>query len=320
LGGEPSLKNVFLKSHIPPGSFNLRTGTGRSKLLLKTTIPELLPGDYLFYEVDNMDEKKITVRTLQKFKERGEKIAMLTAYDYTTARLLDEAGVEVILVGDSLANVFQGRETTLPVTLEEMLYHTSVVARAVRRALVVADMPFLSYQVNDEEAVRNAGRFLKEAGAHAVKLEGGVEIAGLVDKMVKVGIPVMGHLGLTPQSVNALGGYRVVGRSEDEENYLLESAKALEEAGAFAIVLEMVPKELAKKITASLKIPTIGIGSGPLCDGQVLVVNDMLGLTEVNYRFVKRYLNLSEQIKSAIKEYINEVKNSKFPDDEHSFS
>lgn len=267
-----------------------------------------------------MDEKKITVRTLQKFKERGEKIAMLTAYDYTTARLLDEAGVEVILVGDSLANVFQGRETTLPVTVEEMLYHTSVVARAVRRALVVADMPFLSYQVNDEEAIRNAGRFLKEAGAHAVKLEGGVEIAGLVDKMVKVGIPVMGHLGLTPQSVNTLGGYRVVGRSEDEANYLLESAKALEEAGAFAIVLEMVPKELAKKITASVKIPTIGIGSGPLCDGQVLVVNDMLGLTEVNYRFVKRYLNLSEQIKSAVKEYINEVKNGKFPDDEHSFS
>lgn len=267
-----------------------------------------------------MDKKKITVRTLRKLKEQGEKIAMLTAYDYTTARLLDEAGIEVILVGDSLANVFQGKDTTLPVTVEEMLYHTSVVARAVKRALVVADMPFLSYQVSEEEALKNAGRFLKEAGAHAVKLEGGTEIAGLVEKMVRAGIPVMGHLGLTPQSVHALGGYRVVGRSEDEAGYLLESARALEEAGAFALVLEMMPGELAGRITSSLKIPTIGIGSGPLCDGQVLVVNDMLGLTEVRYRFVKRYLNLSGQIKAAVEQYIDEVKKGVFPDDEHSFS
>lgn len=264
-------------------------------------------------------QKKITVRSLTDKKQKGEKITMLTAYDYTTARLLDEAGIDIILVGDSLANVFQGRETTLPVTVEEMLYHTRVVSNGVKRAMVVADMPFLSYQVSIDEAIRNAGRFLKEAGANAVKIEGGKEVATLVERLVSVGIPVMGHIGLTPQSVNALGGYRVVGRDEKEKERLLESAKSLEKAGAFSIVLEMVPAEVSREITKSISIPTIGIGAGPYCDGQVLVVNDLLGLSDVSYKFVKKYANLSQIIIEAVKEYIEEVKSGKFPGDEHSF-
>lgn len=267
-----------------------------------------------------MEEKKITVRELLKMKNNGQKIAMLTAYDYTTAKILDEAGIDLILVGDSLSNVFQGNETTLPVTVEEMLYHTRVVARAVKRAMVIADMPFLSYQADEKDAVYNAGRFLKEAGAHAVKIEGGKEVASLVKRLTSIGIPVMGHIGLTPQSVHALGGYRVVGREEKEAYKLLEDAKALEKAGAFSLVLEMVPSSLAEKITESIGIPTIGIGSGPYCDGQVLVVNDMLGLTEVKYRFVKRYAELAETIKNAVETYIDEVKKGVFPDKEHSFS
>lgn len=266
-----------------------------------------------------MKERKVTVREVLKMKREGEKITALTAYDYTTARLLDEAGIDVILVGDSLSNVFQGNETTLPVTMEEMLYHTKAVSKAVKRAMVVADMPFLSYQVDERDAVLNAGRFLKEASAHAVKIEGGREVAGLIAKLVSLGIPVMGHVGLTPQSVHALGGYRVVGRDELEAEKLVEDAKALEEAGAFSIVLEMIPSQLAKKITESLRIPTIGIGSGPHCDGQILVVNDMLGLTEVSYRFVKKYLNLAEEIRKAVKAYAEEVRSGSFPSQEHSF-
>lgn len=266
-----------------------------------------------------MKERKVTVREVLKMKREGEKITALTAYDYTTARLLDEAGIDVILVGDSLSNVFQGNETTLPVTMEEMLYHTKAVSKAVKRAMVVADMPFLSYQVDERDAVLNAGRFLKEASAHAVKIEGGREVAGLIAKLVSLGIPVMGHVGLTPQSVHALGGYRVVGRDELEAEKLVEDAKALEEAGAFSIVLEMIPSQLAKKITESLRIPTIGIGSGPHCDGQILVVNDILGLTEVSYRFVKKYLNLAEEIRKAVKAYAEEVRSGSFPSQEHSF-
>jgi 3-methyl-2-oxobutanoate hydroxymethyltransferase len=264
-------------------------------------------------------QKKVTVRSLAEKKQRGEKITMLTAYDYTMAHLLDEAGIDIILVGDSLANVFQGRETTLPVTLEEMLYHTRVVSNGARRAMIVADMPFLSYQVSNDEAVRNAGRFLKEAGANAVKIEGGKEVASLVERLVSVGIPVMGHIGLTPQSVNTLGGYRVVGRDEKEKERLLEGAKSLEEAGAFSIVLEMVPAQISKEITESVSIPTIGIGAGPHCDGQVLVVNDMLGLTDVPYKFVKKYANLSQVITEAVKKYIEDVRSGEFPDDDHSF-
>lgn len=266
-----------------------------------------------------MSDKKVTVRELLRFKEEGRKIAMLTAYDFITARLLDESGIDVILVGDSLSNVFQGNETTLPVTVEEMLYHTRAVSKAVRRALVVADMPFLSYQVSERDALYNAGRFLKEAGAHAVKVEGGREVAGLVKRMVGAGIPVMGHIGLTPQSVYALGGYRVVGRDEDEAQKLVEDALELERAGAFSVVLELVPRELARRITDSLKVPTIGIGSGPHCDGQVLVVSDMLGLSGVNYKFVKRYANLAEDMRKAVKAYADEVRSGKFPADEHSF-
>lgn len=266
-----------------------------------------------------MKERKVTVREVLKMKREGEKITALTAYDYTTARLLDEAGIDIVLVGDSLSNVFQGNETTLPVTMEEMLYHTKAVSKAVKRAMVVADMPFLSYQVDERDAVLNAGRFLKEASAHAVKIEGGREVAGLIAKLVSLGIPVMGHVGLTPQSVHALGGYRVVGRDELEAEKLVEDAKALEEAGAFSIVLEMIPSQLAKKITESLRIPTIGIGSGPHCDGQILVVNDMLGLTEVSYRFVKKYLNLAEEIRKAVKAYAEEVRSGSFPSQEHSF-
>lgn len=268
---------------------------------------------------EKVERRKVTIRSLLKMKEAGEKIAALTAYDYTTARLLDMAGIDIILVGDSLANVFQGEPTTLPVTLDEMLYHTRVVSKGVRYAMVVADMPFLSYQVSDEEAVRNAGRFLKESGAEAVKIEGGTEVAGLVDRLVKTGIPVMAHIGLTPQSVHALGGYRVVGRDKSEGDYLIESARALESAGAFSLVLEMVPSSLSKKITEYLKIPTIGIGAGPHCDGQILVVNDMLGLTEKKFKFVKRYASLSEVITKAVSDYVNDVRTQSFPADEHSF-
>lgn len=266
-----------------------------------------------------MGDRKVSVRELLKFKKEGRKIAMLTAYDFTTARLLDESGIDVILVGDSLSNVFQGNETTLPVTVDEMIYHTRAVSRAVKRAMVVADMPFLSYQVSETDALYNAGRFLKEAGAHAVKIEGGREVSGLVRRMVEIGIPVMGHIGLTPQSVHALGGYRVVGREEEEAQKLVEDALELERAGAFSVVLELVPADLARKITESLKIPTIGIGSGPHCDGQVLVVSDMLGLSEVNYRFVKRYASLADEIRKAARNYAEEVRSGAFPSDEHSF-
>ncbi len=265
--------------------------------------------------------KKVTTKTLLEMKKRGEKIAMLTAYDFLIAKLLDESGIDVILVGDSLGNVFQGHETTLPVTVEDMIYHTKAVCRGVKRAMVVVDMPFLSYQVSVEEAVRNCGRVLKETCAEGVKLEGGSEILGVVQKLTSVGIPVMGHLGLTPQSIHKFGGYDLRGASEDEAEKILNDAKALESAGAFAIVLEKIPAELAKKITDSILIPTIGIGAGPFCDGQVLVVYDMLGLfEEFKPKFVRRYAEVAKVIKEAFKNYISDVKNGKFPSESESYT
>jgi 3-methyl-2-oxobutanoate hydroxymethyltransferase len=253
-------------------------------------------------------------------KDRGEKISMLTAYDYPTARLLDEAGIEVVLVGDSLAMVGLGYETTLPVTMEEMLHHVRAVSRGVKQALLVADMPFGSFQASVEEGVRNAGRFLKEAGAQAVKLEGGREVADLTRRLTSGGIPVMGHLGLTPQMVHQFGGFKVQGRTAPAAERLREDALLLEEAGIFALVLEGIPWQVAEVITEELRIPTIGIGAGSSCDGQVLVTNDLLGLfDDFTPKFVKRYANLKESIATAFTRYRQEVKAGAFPGPEHAF-
>jgi len=263
---------------------------------------------------------KITTSVIQKMKKEGEKISMLTAYDYSTAAVMDEAGVDIILVGDSLGMVMLGYDSTLPVTMEDMIHHTKAVSCAAEHAMIIGDMPFMSYQISVEEAVRNAGRFMKEAGAHGVKLEGGKEVAEVVMKITSSGIPLMGHLGLTPQSVHQLGGYKVQGKDDKTAKKMMEDARILEEAGAFSIVLECVPAPLAGKISRSLTIPTIGIGAGVECDGQVLVVNDMLGMFEkFTPKFVKKYANLNTDINAAIKEYIDEVKNKKFPSEEHSF-
>ncbi|GAC1678835.1 MAG: 3-methyl-2-oxobutanoate hydroxymethyltransferase [Candidatus Acidiferrum sp.] len=269
---------------------------------------------------------KITVPDLlqRKFPAAGspkaEKITCLTAYDYPTARLVDEAGVDVVLVGDSLGMVVLGYESTLPVTMEETLHHTRAVRRAVRRALLVVDMPYGSYHDDLNEAVRNAMRFVKEAGAEAVKVEGGERRLELVSRLTEAEIPVMGHLGLTPQSVNALGGYRVQGKSASAAEQLMRDARALEAAGAFAIVLEAVPRELAAEITRDVKIPTIGIGAGPDCDGQILVLHDLLGLTfREPPKFARQYANLGEIISSAVREYCDDVRKSNFPSDEESY-
>ncbi|HXF56792.1 MAG TPA: 3-methyl-2-oxobutanoate hydroxymethyltransferase [Actinomycetota bacterium] len=260
----------------------------------------------------------VTVRDLRKFKERGERFVMLTAYDYPTARVLDEAGVPVILVGDSLAQNVLGYETTLPVTMEEMLHHTRAVARAVRNALVVGDMPFLSYQVSLEEGIRNAGRFLKEAGAHAVKVEG--PVLELAAALVERGIPVMGHIGLTPQSVHAMGGYRVQGRTEEEARRLLSEAQALEKSGVFSLVLEGIPAEVARRITEAVAVPTIGIGAGPHCDGQVLVLTDLLGLTfGPTPKFAKAYADLRAEVTRAVRAFQAEVAAGAFPDKAHYY-
>jgi 3-methyl-2-oxobutanoate hydroxymethyltransferase len=267
-----------------------------------------------------MVTEKITVRNFLKFKQKGEKIAVLTAYDFFTARILDQIGMDVILVGDSVNMVLYGSSTTLSVTMDQMLYHTKAVASAAKRALVIADMPFLSYQTSIPEAVTNAGRFLKEGGAGAVKLEGGLEMADTVRRIVEVGIPVMGHVGLTPQSINRFGGYMVRGKSEEEKKYLLESAKVLEEVGCFSVLLESMPKTLAREITKSLKVPTIGIGAGVDCDGQVLVINDILGLFEdFQPKFVRRYAHLAEETRKACKNFLNDVKSGKYPSDEESY-
>ena len=263
----------------------------------------------------------MTVRTLREKKEKGEKIAMLTATDFSWARIIDGAGVDVVLVGDSLAQVSLGHRTTLPVKMDEMLLFVRAVARGVERALVIADMPFLSFQVDAAEAKRNAGRFLKEGGAAGVKIEGGVEIAGTVADIVSMGVPVMGHVGLMPQSVHAFGGYRVQGKDPRRAKEILEGARALEEAGAFAVVLEGVPASLAREVTAALSVPTIGIGAGPECDGQVLVLHDLLGIyREFTPKFVKRYADLGAEAEKAVREFCSEVRGGKFPDEEYSFN
>ncbi|MGD0620936.1 MAG: 3-methyl-2-oxobutanoate hydroxymethyltransferase [Thermacetogeniaceae bacterium] len=263
---------------------------------------------------------RVTTATLMEMKARGEKMTMLTAYDYPTAVLLDEAGIDMLLVGDSVGNVVLGYEDTLPVTMDEMIHHTRAVARGTRRAMVVGDMPFLSYQASLPEAILNAGRFLKEGGAQAVKLEGGSERASVVRALVETGIPVMGHLGLTPQSVHQLGGFRVQGRDEAAARRLLDSALVLEEAGVFALVLEAVPAALAAQVTSRLQVPTIGIGAGPDCDGQVLVVHDMLGLSARRVpKFVRQYASLGDIVKEAVRAYQADVKDGSFPAPEHCY-
>jgi len=264
--------------------------------------------------------EKATIDLLREMKAAGEKITMLTAYDYPTALLVDRAGIDMILVGDSLGMTVLGLEDTVPVTMADMLHHTRAVTRAVKRAFVTADMPFMSYNISREEAIRNAGRLIKEAGAHAVKLEGGVEMAPVIKAIVDAGIPVLGHLGLTPQTATKLGGFKVQGRSETAAEKMINDARALEDAGVFGVVLECVPVGLADRITAELAVPTIGIGAGPGCDGQVLVYHDLLGLFDrFQPRFVKQYRNLSKEIIAALNEYKEEVKGGSFPAEEHTF-
>lgn len=262
----------------------------------------------------------VTTKTVMTMKRSGEKIAMLTAYDFLVARLLDQVGIDIVLVGDSLGNVVQGYETTLPVTVDDMIYHAKAVKRAVRNALIVVDMPFMSYQNSVDEAVRNCGRVMKEVGVGAVKLEGGAYIAEIVKHLVKIGIPVMGHLGLTPQAINKFGTYEVRAQDKEEADQILKDAKVLSDAGVFAIVLEKIPASLARKVTSSIKVPTIGIGAGPHCDGQVLVVYDMLGLTEeFRPRFVRRYGELAGGMRDAFKAYIHDVKSQQFPTMKESY-
>ncbi|MEO0080477.1 MAG: 3-methyl-2-oxobutanoate hydroxymethyltransferase [candidate division WOR-3 bacterium] len=266
-----------------------------------------------------MVEDKVTTVRLVRKKQKQEKIVCLTAYDYPTAMILDQAGVDLILVGDSAANVVYGKPTTLTIGMEEMLYHTRAVASGVQRALVVADMPFLSYQVSVESAVENAGRLLK-AGAEAVKLEGAGPVLETVKRLVDLGIPVMGHLGLTPQAIHKLGGTRLQARRPEEQEQLLADACALEQAGCFSVILEKIPAGVARRVTEKLHIPTIGIGAGPDCDGQVLVLHDMLGLTNLPpFKFVKRYANLWEEIAQAVRQFCEDVRQGRFPSEEHTF-
>ena len=268
-----------------------------------------------------MKAQRVTIHTLRQMKERGEKIAMVTAYDATFGRLFDEAGADVLLVGDSLGMVIQGHDTTLPVTLEEMAYHCRAVVRGVSRAHVVGDMPFMSYQASIEQGLTAAGRLIKEGGCHSVKLEGGAQHGLLVEKLVAAGIPVMGHIGLTPQSFHQFGGFKVQGRDAGGRERLLADALALEAAGAYAIVLEAIPADIARDITAALQIPTIGIGAGVACDGQVLVCYDMLGMNEeFKPRFVRRFAQLGATIKQATQQYVSEVRASTFPSDAESFA
>jgi 3-methyl-2-oxobutanoate hydroxymethyltransferase len=263
---------------------------------------------------------KITIHDFLKMKQNKQKISMLTAYDCPFAQIVDEAGIDGILVGDSVGMVVQGIENTLPVTMDEMIYHTKMVARGAKQAMVIGDMPYLSYQVCREDAVRNGGRFLKEAAAQAVKIEGGREVAEKIEAMTKSEIPVMAHIGLTPQAIHRMGGYRVQGKSEEAAKRLLEDAKILEQAGAFSLILEAIPADLAAQITRILNIPTIGIGAGSYCDGQVLVLHDVLGLFErFMPKFAKRYANLKEEALKAIQCYKEDVKQGIFPGKEHSF-
>lgn len=264
--------------------------------------------------------KKITTHTLLKMKAAGEKIAMITAYDFSFAKIMDASGVDVVLVGDSASNVMAGHETTLPITLDQMIYHAASVVRGINRSFVVVDLPFGSYQSNSEVALASAIRIMKETGGHSVKLEGGEEVIDSIKKIVSAGIPVMGHLGLTPQSIYKFGTYNVRAKEETESNKLRKDAKLLEEAGCFGIVLEKIPAALAKEVSDSISIPTIGIGAGPHCDGQVLVMHDMLGInTEFKPRFLRNYLNISEQAIKAVKQYVADVKSSDFPNLEESY-
>lgn len=264
---------------------------------------------------------KNTIITFKQSKQQGRKISMLTAYDYSTAKLMDEAGINAILVGDSLGNVVLGYEDTLSVTMEDMIHHGAAVARGAKNAMVVVDMPFMSYQASVYDAVVNAGRLMKEGRASAVKLEGGKEVCPQVKAITEAGIPVMGHLGLTPQSINALGGHRVQGKTQQAAQKLLDDARALQEAGAFAVVLECVPERLADKVTKELEIPTIGIGAGSGCDGQVLVYQDMLGMfSDFTPKFVKKFANVGQVMKEAFKSYIDEMQQGSFPSQEHCYS
>lgn len=275
---------------------------------MSTQLPE--PGKY----------KKVTTHVLQEMKARGEKISMLTGYDYSLARLLDRAGIDVILVGDSASNVMAGHRTTLPITLDQMIYHAASVVRGVKRPLVVVDLPFGSYQGNSKIALESTIRIMKESGAHAVKLEGGKEVRESIERILTAGVPVMGHLGLTPQSIYKFGTYTVRATEEAEAEKLIADAKALEEAGCFALVMEKIPAKLAKKVGETLTIPTIGIGAGPDVDGQVLVLHDMLGITtDFNPRFLRRYLNLADEITGAVQQYIEDVKTRDFPSDQEQY-
>lgn len=263
--------------------------------------------------------KKITVLDIGKMKREGEKIPVLTAYDYSMAKILDEAGVPIILIGDSAGMVFAGYKNTLSVTMDEIRYHTRAVANGTKNAMIVADMPFLSYQTSVEDAKRNAGLLVQE-GAEAVKLEGGVVVADTISAIIDMGVPVMGHIGLTPQAIHRMGGYKVQGKEKRQRKRLFDDARAVEKAGAFSIVLEGMPSDLAREITEAISIPTIGIGAGPHCDGQVLVIHDVLGLYDnIKPRFIKRYANLKEIISSAVNVYVEDVKKGRFPGKEHSF-
>ncbi len=268
----------------------------------------------------NKEIKKVTTNTLQKMKAAGEKISMLTAYDFSFAKIIDGAGIDVILVGDSASNVMAGHETTLPITLDQMIYHASSVIRGINRCLVVVDLPFGSYQSNSDIALASAVRIMKETGGHSIKLEGGKEVLESIKKIVSAGIPVMGHLGLTPQSIYKFGTYTVRAKEEDEASKLRKDAKLLEEAGCFAIVLEKIPAALAKEVSESISIPTIGIGAGGDCDGQVLVMHDMLGInTEFKPRFLRQYLNIHEQATKAVVQYIKDVKTKNFPNESEQY-
>lgn len=266
------------------------------------------------------DIKRVTTHTLQWMKQHGEKISMLTAYDFSMAQIFDDAGIDVLLVGDSASNVMAGHETTLPITLEHMIYHAQSVVRAAKRCLIVVDLPFGSYQGNSKEALNSSIRIMKEAGAHAIKLEGGQEVIESIKRIISAGVPVMGHLGLTPQSIYQFGTYAVRAKQEEEADQLLANAHALQEAGCFAIVLEKIPAKLGKRVSEALKIPVIGIGAGMHVDGQVLVMHDMLGITKnFSPRFLRRYLSLYDDIANATKQYITDVKSSDFPNEQEQY-
>lgn len=279
-----------------------------------------LPFQFFYMSANSPEVKRITTHTLQKMKASGQKISMLTAYDFSFAGLFDAAGIDILLVGDSASNVMAGHETTLPITLDQMIYHASSVIRGAKRCLVVVDLPFGSYQSNSDIALASAIRIMKETGAHAIKLEGGEEVLESVRKIIGAGIPVMAHLGLTPQSIYKFGTYNVRAKEEEEANKLRKDAKLIEETGCFALVLEKIPAALAKEVSENLHIPTIGIGAGKHCDGQVLVMHDMLGInTEFKPRFLRQYLNIHEQATKAVQQYIDDVKSNSFPNDSESY-